>query len=875
MKNLVLLFTAILISVSFSFSQSPQAFKYQAVVRDAAGDILDNQLVSFRIGIRDVSAVGTLLYQETFTLTTNQFGLASVEIGNGTPTPVSGIFADIDWGTNSKFLEVELDPDGGIVFSPMGTTQILSVPYALYAEEAGNSDDGDWTILGDNMYAAVPGNVGIGTSNPITPLHVHGRGAFGNTVNSTKANRALNLIATDAVMRIWRTTDNTAFDPGVEIIWGNQPSQGDEGNFWWDFHLKGSDGSFNIRDRSFGQGNESRLAIDTSGNVGLGTTTPDERLDVDGGIRVGYSVGNNAGTLRWAGTHMEYYDGTQWLPFASGSGSQWSQSGSNIFYDVGNVGIGTSSPADLLSLAGDNPYLTFDASASSHEMGMRFSHGGILKYSWDFDETSNDITFNWDQDNTGTGDIQFKRYGDPMLAFRNDGNVGIGTSTPTSILEIEADDPVMTLDASTSSNTLGIDCGQNGIVKYSWDLDLASNDVTFNWDQDNTGTGDINFKRHGDDRLAIRNNGYVGIGTSLPYSILTLEDDNPYLTFDASASSHEMGLRFSHGGILKYSWDFDETSNDIIFNWDQDNTGTGDIQFKRYGDPMLAFRNDGNVGIGTAIPQKRLTIQGEETDIRLDIDSGSPILTEGLEFAVDGIERSSIQLEKSTNNLIFDFDKNNSGIGDIQFKRYGDPMLAIRNDGNVGIGTSTPTRTLDVNGETRIGIMNQDDFLDNIVVADVEGVLHIRDAATLGGGSPTLWAEMGPDIHNINPGMVGIGTPMPTHTLDVNGEARIEIMNLNNALENVVVADELGVLHIRDAATLGGFEFSEHVKIDANGNVGIGTDAPTAKAHIKDVLRLEPRDTFPPTPEEGDIFVHALDHNIYCFLNGIWQQLNN
>jgi len=199
--------------------------------------------------------------------------------------------------------------------------------------------------------------------------------------------------------------------------------------------------------------------------------------------------------------------------------------------------------------------------------------------------------------------------------------------------------------------------------------------------------------------------------------------------------------------------------------------------------------------------------------------------------------------------------------------------MRIDANGNVGIGTSAPTRTLDVNGEVKIGMMNPNNSLDNIVVADVEGVLHIRDAATLGGGGMSLWIENGPDIHNINPGNVGIGTPMPMHMLDVAGDARIEIMNMNNTLNNVVVADAEGVLHIRDVFTIGGF--SKTIHTDANGNVGIGTDKPTAKAHIKDVLRLEPRDTYPQTPEEGDIFVNANDHNIYCFLNGTWQQLNN
>ncbi len=69
-----------------SLAQFPQAFKYQAVVRDNVGEILENQLVSFRFSIRDVTAGGTIVYQETHSVTTKDFGLANLEVGNGTPT---------------------------------------------------------------------------------------------------------------------------------------------------------------------------------------------------------------------------------------------------------------------------------------------------------------------------------------------------------------------------------------------------------------------------------------------------------------------------------------------------------------------------------------------------------------------------------------------------------------------------------------------------------------------------------------------------------------------------------------------------------------------------------------------------------------------
>ncbi|MCD4747425.1 MAG: tail fiber domain-containing protein [Bacteroidales bacterium] len=173
MKNLftlsvlVLSFTASVFLPRQASSQPPQAFKYQAVVRDNAGEILQNQAVGIRISIHNKTAAGYIVYQETFSETTNQFGLVNLQIGNGTPT--IGTFEGIEWSSNSKFLETEIDPNGGTAYISMGTSELLSVPYALYA-----GDDGDWTTSGNDIFSANSGNVGIGTSTPGAKLEVAG-----------------------------------------------------------------------------------------------------------------------------------------------------------------------------------------------------------------------------------------------------------------------------------------------------------------------------------------------------------------------------------------------------------------------------------------------------------------------------------------------------------------------------------------------------------------------------------------------------------------------------------------------------------------------------------------------------------------------------
>ncbi|MCB2222412.1 MAG: hypothetical protein KQI35_18655 [Bacteroidetes bacterium] len=159
------LITTTILAVFTAFSiiaQTPQAFKYQTVLRNNTGEILANQNVSFQISILQGSTTGTTVYVEMHQTSTNDFGLASLEIGNG--IVVSGIFSEIDWGVDIYFLQIELDETGGTNYQLMGTSQLLSVPYAFHSNTT--SDTTRWRKQenGDLFYNT--GNIGIGTENP-------------------------------------------------------------------------------------------------------------------------------------------------------------------------------------------------------------------------------------------------------------------------------------------------------------------------------------------------------------------------------------------------------------------------------------------------------------------------------------------------------------------------------------------------------------------------------------------------------------------------------------------------------------------------------------------------------------------------------------
>jgi uncharacterized protein (TIGR02145 family) len=161
MKKIFALSMVMIITFSL-FSQSPQKLSYQAVIRDAGNALVINQVVRMRISILQSSVSGTVVYTETQTPTTNANGLVSIEIGSGAG------FDAINWSAGPYFLKTETDPAGGTNYTISGTSQLLSVPYALHAKTSETSDDavkitGNQTIAGHKTFT--------GTTTVPTPVN--------------------------------------------------------------------------------------------------------------------------------------------------------------------------------------------------------------------------------------------------------------------------------------------------------------------------------------------------------------------------------------------------------------------------------------------------------------------------------------------------------------------------------------------------------------------------------------------------------------------------------------------------------------------------------------------------------------------------------
>lgn len=169
----------------FTYAQAPNAFKYQSIARDLAGEVIPNNGIGIRISVRDLAPNGTVVFQETHSVTTNDFGLFTISVGNG--TPVISALGAVDWANGAKYMQVEADLSGGTNYQGFGTSQLLSVPYALYANTSGAPilpvgtaigntaywDGSTWVVNSNNIYNA-GGMVGIGTGNPNQKLDVSG-----------------------------------------------------------------------------------------------------------------------------------------------------------------------------------------------------------------------------------------------------------------------------------------------------------------------------------------------------------------------------------------------------------------------------------------------------------------------------------------------------------------------------------------------------------------------------------------------------------------------------------------------------------------------------------------------------------------------------
>jgi len=139
MKKALLILLSVILFLT-AYSQIPEKFNYQGLIRNSSGELVKNTSITVRISLFKGSASGELKYSESHSVTTNNYGQFAVSIGSG--TIISGSFLTNDW-SQLMFIKTEVANPAGGVYSDMGTVQLLSVPYAFYAKNVENNNDAD------------------------------------------------------------------------------------------------------------------------------------------------------------------------------------------------------------------------------------------------------------------------------------------------------------------------------------------------------------------------------------------------------------------------------------------------------------------------------------------------------------------------------------------------------------------------------------------------------------------------------------------------------------------------------------------------------------------------------------------------------------
>jgi hypothetical protein len=146
-----LLVAIVAMYTQFTYAQAPQGINYQAVIRDETGKEVVNTQIGLQIQLRKGEATGSVVYAENFTPTTNELGLINLVIGEGNATV--GKFSEIDWAHGPYLAQLDIDLGGGNAYTTLGIQQLMSVPYALYAEKCGAHSENQTRGFNTSFYS--------------------------------------------------------------------------------------------------------------------------------------------------------------------------------------------------------------------------------------------------------------------------------------------------------------------------------------------------------------------------------------------------------------------------------------------------------------------------------------------------------------------------------------------------------------------------------------------------------------------------------------------------------------------------------------------------------------------------------------------------
>ncbi len=682
MKKLILMLM-LLVAASAGWAQAPGIFNYQGVARNSVGNVLVNKSISLRLTIHDGSATGATVYSETRGVTTNPFGLFNVQVGSSGATAVTGTITGVNWTLGAKYIQVEIDPNGGASFINVGTAQLVSVPYAMSSLTTGDivlpftKSQGSGTTLFGLTNTGTAGAGSFSVSNT-------GSSAAALTAATNGTGFALQASSSNATPKALRTIGGLQFT-GIGEGLNKVLTTDAAGNATWQSAAAvgavSGTGTVNFIPKwtpnTSTLGNS--LLFDDGSSVGLGTATPDHRFTVSHGGSTGISSTSTSG---FSVIDINAQNGDAALRFQSAGVSQWNLrnrptdnyleffelgggGGSRMVIQdgTGNVGIGESVNPDhrltvlhngatgivSRSAAGSGSFSVIDIDADNGDAALRFQKAGVSE--WNIRNRPADDYLEFFE--LGGG-------GSRMVIQDGTGNVGIGETTS----------PVYRLDVLHGGAT-GIRSRSSSSFSLV-DIDAANGDAALRFLK--AGTSMWNLRNRpaddyfelfelggGGSRLVVQNGtGNVGIGetTNPIYKLDVLHggatgirsrSSSSFSLMDVDAANGDAALRFLKAGTAM--WNIrNRPADDYLEIFE---LGGG-------GSRLVVQNGTGNVGIGeTTNPIYKLDVlHGGATGIRsrssssfslMDVDAANG--DAALRFLNAGVGQWNIRNNPATNDL--------------------------------------------------------------------------------------------------------------------------------------------------------------------------------------------------------------------------------
>ncbi|MBN2613465.1 MAG: DUF1566 domain-containing protein [Bacteroidales bacterium] len=409
----------LLINLGYVQCQTPQKMSYQAVVRNSSNELITNHAVSIRISILQGSVNGTVVFTETHTPGANDNGLVSLEIGAG--TLADGDFTSIDWANGPYFIKTETDPAGGTNYIITGTSQILSVPYALHAKTAENIRNIEmfelkglalpYTFGPDEDYVGTEGGfIGFG-HNGVSEDFL---GYKNNTLFWKDSPGGGDIIEPDMVIGGKLGIGTDTLDDRLEV-------NGDIDVH--NFTVKNIANPVNEQDAA------TKAYVDANGGFSGAWTDITGKPTTLAGYGITDADASNTNeiqSLSLSESVLSLSNGGGSVTLPPSGGSLWSQNGSHIYYNNGYAGIGTISPSTYLHINGlpvtSRGQLSLSAPSGNGIFLSFYEDENFKAYLW-YDIADEDLKLQ----NFTAGHLNLNPYG---------GNVGIGTNEPGATLEV-------------------------------------------------------------------------------------------------------------------------------------------------------------------------------------------------------------------------------------------------------------------------------------------------------------------------------------------------------------------------------------------------------------------------------------------------------